>query len=500
VGTVVVTCPANAFSIPVEPGSYLVRVNLPLDRPRGQLPQRWLESGTVTVDAGDVVKDVHVLNGLRLAGRATINGSTPLAGVSVNAAYSDLGNLVSAFGVSGSDGSWRDGFFSSPWLLQAGIRFTLSGCQTTPAPGIKEIIVSPDGPILYPTESDRLDCDFVTGDALRYTHRATRLKLTSFPGDIGGLSQPIIFPDLGFGYSAQFPLPAGEAPRPGPDPANRQLFRGGLVLGVSEAALSGIELGDYVACRVSPCRALGFDGEATITEGPGSSKQVSWLYTDAGSQRPRGLRVQQRSFDGKNGADYVIYGFRITNQSTAAITFAPGVFLDFDVSPDFSRNIGYAELGGRLMITAPEADIGSHFGSVIVEDRPANRSFFFTGNSFLEEDAIVAALRGEISNPSSSEPSDVRMVQGGNTVKLGRGKSADFWVAIVAGDDRAQTIVNAQAAIADVTERRRQGDPFSASAENGIIRRPVSAGARAGAVSGPGRICKAGCGDPERPR
>src|SRR5688572_14862589 len=31
----IATCPANDFSIPVEPGSYLMRVSLPLDQPLG---------------------------------------------------------------------------------------------------------------------------------------------------------------------------------------------------------------------------------------------------------------------------------------------------------------------------------------------------------------------------------------------------------------------------------------------------------------------------------
>jgi hypothetical protein len=188
---------------------------------------------------------------------------------------------------------------------------------------------------VFPTEFDRVDCEYFSGDGLRYTHRATRLKLTSYPGDIGGLSDPVIFPDLGYGYSAQFPLPARQSPRAGPDLLNRQLFTGGLVLGVgADVALAGAELQGYIACSVSPCRAFGFDGQASVTELAGGRRDIAWSYTDAGSQRPMGLEVSEHSFDGQNGADYVLYAFRTTNRGSSTLTITPGVFLDFDVSPN----------------------------------------------------------------------------------------------------------------------------------------------------------------------
>jgi hypothetical protein len=444
----------------------------------------------VNVDAADVRKDIHVGNGSVLAGRATIDGSTPVSGLSLTAIYSDLPGFAAGVGISGPTGAWQDAFLSSPWILQRGLGYTFSGCQG-PAAGIREIRLSPGGSILFPDQSSKVDCDFITGDALRYTHKATRLKLTSYPGDIGGLSDPIIFPDLGYGYSAQFPVPAGASPQPGPNVLNRQLFRGGLVLGIApDVALGGTELQGYVSCSVSPCRAFGFDGAASVSEGAGGSKAITWTYTDAGSQRPRGLSVVQRSFDGRSGGDYVLYAFRITNRGSAAIAFAPGVFLDFDVGTEFFANIGYTELDGQLMITTAADDTGRHFGSVIVESSPVRRSYFSNTFGFLQESEVVAALRGEISNPAITEPSDVRALQGGNTVKLGRGKSTDFWVAIVAGDDRAQIIANARAALADGVTRRGSGNPFATAAGNQLKVKSSGAEARAAAA---GRICKAGC-------
>ena len=488
-------CPANDFSIPVEPGSYMVRVNLPVDQPRGDLPQRWLEPAPVNVDVADVIKDIQVGNGSALAGRATVDGSSPASGVSLTVGYSDLPGFGAGLGISGPTGAWQDAFLpSGGMILQRGIRYTFIGCQGPPAAGIREVQVSPTDPVLFPDESGRLDCDFITGDALRYTHQATRLKLTSYPGDIGGFSDPVIFPDLGYGYSAQFPLPAGQSPRAGPDALNRQLFRGGLVLGIApDIILAGTELSGYVSCSVNPCRALGFDGRASVAEVGGGRRDITWNYTDAGSLRPVGLEVAQRSFDGQNGADYVLYAFRITNRGSSPITFTPGVFLDFDVSPAFFNNIGYTELGGQLMITTSPGDVGSHLGHVIVNGPVVPRTSFFTGNDFGSESDLVAALRGEVSNPAVPDPTDVRGVQGGNTVKLVRGKSSELWVAIVAGDDRTQTVANARAAIADATARQRAGNTFAAQTAAGVAIRSLGAQARVAATLPSGRLCKTGC-------
>jgi hypothetical protein len=496
IGSVSSICPANRFSIPVEPGSYLMRVNLPLDKPHGQLPQRWLDLDPVNVDVADVIRDVHVRDGLPLGGRAMLDGK-PLPGIQVSPSYSGVAlNLVSAFGISSASGTWQDAFFPLPLILQRGIPYDVaSACQSDPTPGIREIRTTPSGPFVFPDESSRFDCEYLSGSALQYTHKATRLKLTSYPGDIGGLSVPFIFPDLGYGYSAQFPLPAGQPPKAGPDPLNRQLFGGGLVLGIgTDVALGGVELQGYIACSVAPCRALGFDGQASVTELGGGRRDITWSYSDAGSQRAMGLEVRQHSIDGRNGADYVLYAYRITNRGSSAVSVTPGLFLDFDVGPQFGPNIGYTELGGQLMITTSEGDVGSHFGHVIVNGPTVPRTYFFTGNDPVpQESDLVAALRGEVTNGAVTDPSDVRSVQGGKTVGLGRGKSTDLWVAIVAGDDRAQTVANARAAIADAKDRIKSGRTFGSENTRLMRVRSIAPTARSTRAGSDGPLCKTGC-------
>jgi hypothetical protein len=486
-------CPTNSYVIPVVPGSYFVRVSLPLDSSLGQLPQRWMEPVPVTVEFENVVKDLHVGKGTALRGGVTVDGVGE-SGALMNVLYADVPTAGAAQATSGPAGTWIENGIGRSLVLQTGVRYSFSGCQGTPVAGIGKITISPSGPVLFPSESDRFDCEFTSGDALQYTHRATRLKLTSLPGDIGGVSDPLLFPDIGYGYSAQFPLAAGAAPRAGPALINRQLFRGGLVLGAApDQMISGTELDGFVICAVSPCRALGFDGQVTVREGSGAAREVTWTYSDDGSLRPRGLGVIQRSFDGR-AADYVLYAFRITNRGSSAITFTPGVFLDFDVSPEFFSNTGYTDLSGQLMVTTTTDSVGRHFGSVVIGAPAGGRSYFYTADRTISESEAVAALRGEISNASVVEPSDVRVLQGGATIKLGRGKSTDVWVAIAAGESRAQIISNARAAVADAAVRQRAGNTFAINLA--AQTRPRSPGrVEAGSFrSQSGKLCKAGCG------
>jgi hypothetical protein len=489
-GSSFTSCPTNSYTMSVEPGSYFVRVSLPSDQPLGMLPRRWIEPTPVTVDQEDVVKDIHVENGSAVEGRATVDGA-PAEGVSLVAMYADFAGFAGNFGSSRADGTWDDGLGRSAMILQNDLDYVFSGCDAAPIPGIKTVSGVPNGVVRFPTGTNRVDCDFISGTGLRYTHQATRLKLSSYAGDIGGVSVPLLLPEVGYGYSAQFPLPPGEAPKAGPASLNRQLFRGGLVLGMgTDMALAGTELEGYVMCSVSPCRSFGFNARARVVR-RGAAKEITWTYDDAGSQRPQGLRVVQRSFDGAPGRDYVLYGFRITNGGSAPVTFTPGLFLDFDVSPDASSNIGYTELDGRLMVTTNPEDEGLHFGSVILGSSPATTSYIFDPALFLSEADVVAALRGELSSSDLPFPTDVRYLHGGSAVTLKRGKSTDFWVAIVAGESRAEIIANAQAALAD-GNRGGSGDALAVSAGDWESVQAISAGVAGRSHRGT-KLCKSGC-------
>jgi hypothetical protein len=260
-----------------------------------------------------------------------------------------------------------------------------------------------------------------------------------------------------------------------------------------DIALAGTELEGFVSCSVSPCRAFGFDGQPAVVERSGGSKDITWTYTDAGSQRPLGIRIIQRSFDGQNRGDYVLYAFRIFNEGTRALTFAPGVFLDFDVTPDFFSNVGYTELDGRLMVTTSAGEEGLHFGSMIMESPAARRSYFFNSDLLIPETEVVAALRGEIRNPALPDPTDVRLLQGGNSVRLKPGRSTDFWVAIVAGESRRGVVASARLALAEANIRRGSNDSFAAAPGARTMEVRSQPAARSSAVGRAKKVCKANC-------
>jgi hypothetical protein len=246
-----------------------------------------------------------------------------------------------------------------------------------------------------------------------------------------------------------------------------------------------------MVCPEAPCRTLGFDGRVQVRRN-GNAREITWQYSDAGSAHPRGIQIIQRSFDGLNGADYVLYVFRITNGGTQLLTFTPGLFFDFDVTPELFNNLGYTDLNGRLMVTRTLSGQGRYLGTAILEPTGSPRNFFFDGVVTAQE--MVSALRGTLRNTSTG-PTDVHGVHGGPTVSLGAGRSKNFWVAIVAGESRAEIRANAQAALADAQTRRNNPNLFAGGAELVKVNSRREPG-RASEASMRG-LCKTGCRAPK---
>jgi hypothetical protein len=163
-------------------------------------------------------------------------------------------------------------------------------------------------------------------------------------------------------------------------------------------------------------------------------------------------------------------------------------FLDFDVSPDFFNNVAYTELNGRLAVTTT-LDEALHFGSIVVSGSGASSSYFFSSDWLIPESEVVAGLRGEISSPEMPFPTDLRLLQGATEVTLTPDGSTDLWVAIVAGESRAEIVANAQAALADGNARRTLKDSFT-PAGSAISVSSSAASLRRGNAK---KICKRDC-------
>jgi hypothetical protein len=187
---------------------------------------------------------------------------------------------------------------------------------------------------------------------------------------------------------------------------------------------------------------------------PSGSKKVTWTYSDATSGEGVGLKVVQKSFDGRPPADYVLFKFRFTNTSNVKRTFYAGFFGDWDLDDvgDFSNDVGFTALGGKLMYVTNNGEVGVHVGTMLLGDFPVTGTYFLGAGANLTLVDQVNALSGAITQTSLG-PTDIRYYHGVGPIKLKRHQSAVIWIAVVAGETREQLLANAAAAKAEVQSR-----------------------------------------------
>jgi len=480
-GAAFLLCPTNSYSFSLAPDTYLVRLTLPADPfVLGPLPWRSVTTPLVDMTRGDVVRDLPVPNGTPLGGSATFDGQ-PFEGVPLTFVYEQAQGFAVAQGSSGPDGAWTEFFGRSPFLLQAGVRVLASGCESLLGSIGGQ---TPQGPFLFPDEASSVTCARTTARSVAFSHQRTRVVVTPMPGDIGGLSSEL-GDQFGTGWGVQFPVHSGERPSHGPIAAS-QLFRGGLIVGIRpDRVLSGVSIDGFAQCAPM-CRDFGLDGRMSFTSAPPVGTKVTWHYSDAPSVEGVGLKVVQKSYDGVPPADYVLFRFTFTNSRATTATFFAGMFADWDIDDDAFDDVGATDLGGRLMYMS-NAGGGTAAGSLILSTAPVSGTTFFTdfGQSMA---TFVAALAGDFSVPFVGTPGDHRALHAVGPITLRRDKSAEVWIAIVAGEDPSQLLANAAAATADVARRRGTDDgPNGVSLQGGIW----NGGKGTGRATLP--TCKRGC-------
>lgn len=457
-GSADLTCPDNSYSFALEPGEYLIRVQLPADPGAiGTFPWRTIVVDPVIIETDDVARDVIIASGTPLGGHVTFDGN-PAAGVGITLTYEEAPVFAAATGFTGPDGAWSDFFDRSPMVLQGGVRFfALVGCGTPFGQfflGSQVIQGPPPGGFLFPDEISAINCALKTAPTVAFSHDRTRLVVTPMPGDIGGLSSEL-FEQFGAGWGVQL-LGEGETPQHGSITFS-QLFEGGLIVGIRpDRVLTGVSLAGYADCGLA-CRDFGLDAKLTPAAFPPfGKKKVTWRYSDAPSPDGVGLEVVQRSFDGVPPASYVLFHFIFTNSARTALTFYAGVFMDWDVgNTDFDAfdDVGFTDRGGRLMYMTDIQGSGMFDGTLVFGAPVA-------GNAILTEfgqstATIVAATAGDFTIPTAEEPTDHRYIHTLGPIPLEPHRKADIWVAVVSGHDADEFFANVDAATTDVT--RRQG-------------------------------------------
>jgi hypothetical protein len=445
-----VTCPDNSFSLAQEASTAHLRVELPINDNIDDLPWRNLEN-EFNVPLGGTNHPVNLEEGTPLGGRATFEGS-PVEGAPIFVNYDDpLGAFGATSGTSGPDGRWTEFFGRSPLILQNDVRYQVFGCEGGVL-GAKQAQGFPAAPFLFPSGRDRLTCRLETGPTTEFSHTATRLAVTPLPGDIGGSFTGDFFDQLGVGWGVQFPVPLNSSPVHGPTFLS-QMFNGGLIVGVPaqngqpNRVLLGVDGANELEC-FGFCRDLGLDGTVTFspTGATGERKQVTWRYSDAGSEEAVGLQVIQHSVDGIRPHDYVLFRFRFLNTSSSTLKFFAGFFGDWDVDFDAFDDVGATALNGRLMYQRSQTENGPRVGTLLLGDVPVTGNFFYP---FLQDPLSVPdqvrALRGAI-RQTTGGPSDLRYIHGAGPITLHQHESQDVWLAVVAGENQSQLLANADAA------------------------------------------------------
>jgi hypothetical protein len=373
-----ITCPDDGFTIEVpDPGSYrLLVVPYPLPS-TSRLPTHYLDPEAVAIDDANVERDVQIDPGTVLGGGAWLYGDA-LPGTVLQFFYA--GSYRFAPGANSDwTGAWTQ-FQVDPRaaILQPDVRYTVSDCERLGHTSIG----FPRGPFLFPDEVAAINCRLEVGPTASFTHQKSRLIVTPFPGDIGGLSLSNELEQNGMGFGVQFPAdePAYGSDDWVTDPRGlSQLHKGGLIVGVGEGetgvVLTGFDMMGYgVACGAA-CRDFGLDAVRAGENGRrplNVHNGVLWQYSDALSPEGVGLDVQQRSFNPPGAGDYVLVEFTFKNKTKAPLTFYAGFWGDWDIDEDVYDDAAYVYFTGvPLLIQKNENDgFGSHLGTMLLGEYP----------------------------------------------------------------------------------------------------------------------------------
>lgn len=458
-----VACPGDVFDIVVpDPGAYLLRVNPRGLPPTSGIPAFFLDPAVLTVDDGDVQHDVFLQDGVALGGGAWLYGA-PLPGLPLAFLYAGApaANTTAGSAASAASGAWSQFAGQRPAILQPGARYLVRGCERLGHTSVG----FPRGPFLFPDAVGAIDCRLEVGPTARFTHQRSRLAMTPFPADIGGLSASNELDRYGLGFGVQFPV--DQLTYGGDDwLANArtasQLYRGGLIVGVGDGetgvVLTGFDIGGYgVGCGAA-CRDLGLDGTLAgppAARPPSAANPVLWQYSDAGSRDAVGLKVDQRSYDPASAGDYVLVEFTFQNRRSGSLTFWAGFWGDWDIDDDPYDDAAYVYFTDRpLLVQTNQGSVGSHLGTMLLGDAPP-AGYTVYADAETEPRTIawqLARLRGD--QRSTFTVGDTRSISSLGPITLTRNGKASVWLVIAAGEDETGLLANVALARADVAARR----------------------------------------------
>jgi hypothetical protein len=450
-------CPVNSFALDVPAAPIYLMVNLPAGPGLGTLPQSHTEMTPVDLTAGSATRDIRILEGGELPGSIVLDGA-PYAGAPLWIwAGPPLIQSVPLVGAAGPDGVWRESWGRSPPRLQRDRTFFVTCPEALGA-----IVAS--GPLnqlrRFPDELARMDCVLRTpSPATAYTHAASRLVVTMLGGDIGGRSDDLR-PQYGNGWGVQFPVAPGTPPSSGAQEAS-QMHRGGLIVGVPRGTLlPAFDLCGYeVYWPDGRCRGMGLDARGQVAHQGRDGRMITWRYSDAGSPAAVGLSVRQRSYDSRDGRDYVLLQFRFFNENKTPLTFYAGTWMDWDVDRTAYDDVGYSGLDDRVMVVLNGSGAGPWLGTVMASDVPvAGLTHYPVTYGYVSRAEFFRWVSGAVRRPSESTPGDIRSIHTAGPFTLPGRTPLVLWMALVAGENQTQMRDNVLAAQAAIAQRQAEAD------------------------------------------
>ncbi len=187
----------------------------------------------------------------------------------------------------------------------------------------------------------------------------------------------------------------------------------------------------------------------------GSDETFHAVFTDGGHASPLPLMVEQNSMSFSTAPDntFVILEYRLTNNSASAIpAMYTGVYCDFDIGEDSSRNMGGTDATRNL--TYLNAPLGDFYGIVLLGGgTPANLTVVNNPLYVYPTSAVTDAdkfdlLTGTLSHPIGKVNDDWSMLTSSVMSLDADGGQGVVVYALVYGQDLNDLKDNADAAIA----------------------------------------------------
>jgi hypothetical protein len=121
-----------------------------------------------------------------------------------------------------------------------------------------------------------------------------------------------------------------------------------------------------------------------------------------------------------------------------------------------------------------DAGAAPFVGTLLAGDYPVAGNFAFPLSTFLSLEDQLDALSGNTRQATLGERSDKAYIHSVGPLTLARDQSAEFWIAIVAGESRDELLANAAAADADIARRRvERQEPLADPSSLTVASRPA---------------------------